>query len=115
MSEERKSGMAPEEDSATVAQDQLAAGNGTDLEIQQPEAGSTENKSPAKDEDQAFEVSIESAAEEQQKPSLLYPVVGFGASAGGLQAMREILENLDAETGMSFVLVTHLAPHQKSF
>jgi chemotaxis response regulator CheB len=53
--------------------------------------------------------------EEQQSPALLYPVVGFGASAGGLQAFREILENLDSNTGMAFVLVTHLAPDQRSF
>lgn len=60
-------------------------------------------------------ISIESQAEENQAPSLQYPVVGFGASAGGLQAFREVLENLDPNTGMSFVLVTHLAPDQKSF
>jgi two-component system, chemotaxis family, CheB/CheR fusion protein len=60
-------------------------------------------------------ISIEAAAEENQAPALQYPVVGFGASAGGLQAFKEVLENLDAKTGMAFVLVTHLAPDQKSF
>ncbi|HWG21545.1 MAG TPA: CheR family methyltransferase [Terracidiphilus sp.] len=60
-------------------------------------------------------LSIEGAEPEPQPPALPYPVVGFGASAGGLQAFREILETLDPETGMSFVLVTHLAPSQKSF
>ena len=54
-------------------------------------------------------------AEEQQSPALMYPVVGFGASAGGLQAFKEVLENLNPTTGMAFVLVTHLAPDQKSF
>ncbi len=60
-------------------------------------------------------LTVESAAQEQQQPALMYPVVGFGASAGGLPAFREILENLDPSTGMAFVLVTHLAPDQKSF
>jgi len=60
-------------------------------------------------------LTVESAAEEHQTPALHYPVVGFGASAGGLQAFKIILENLDPNTGMSFVLVTHLAPYQKSF
>jgi two-component system, chemotaxis family, CheB/CheR fusion protein len=60
-------------------------------------------------------LAVDGVAEESQSPSLSYPVVGFGASAGGLQAFREILENLDPNTGMSFVLVTHLAPDQKSF
>lgn len=50
-----------------------------------------------------------------QDPMLPYPVVGVGASAGGLQAFREILENLSPDTGMAFVLVTHMAPDQKSF
>jgi two-component system, chemotaxis family, CheB/CheR fusion protein len=53
--------------------------------------------------------------EEQRKPWLEYPVVGIGASAGGLQAFQELLRNLEPNTGMTFVLVTHLAPHQKSF
>jgi two-component system CheB/CheR fusion protein len=63
----------------------------------------------------SLSLSLETPHEDPQFPSLLYPVVGFGASAGGLQAFREILENLDPDTGMSFVLVTHLAPDQKSF
>lgn len=60
-------------------------------------------------------LTIEAAAEENYTPALPYPVVGFGASAGGLQAFRQVLENLDPNTGMSFVLVMHLAPDQKSF
>lgn len=60
-------------------------------------------------------VTIESEATEHQSPALMYPVVGFGASAGGLQAFRQVLENLNPQTGMAFVLVTHLAPDQKSF
>lgn len=70
-------------------------------------SGTEESPTPA--------IAIEALSEENQAPSLPYPVVGFGASAGGLQAFREILENLDPNTGMSFVLVTHLAPDQKSF
>lgn len=60
-------------------------------------------------------LAVESTPEEQQSPALFYPVVGFGASAGGLQAFQEILENLDSNTGMAFVLVSHLAPDQKSY
>lgn len=42
------------------------------------------------------------------------PIVGIGASAGGLKAFRELLRNLSAETGMAFVLVQHLDPTQES-
>lgn len=39
-----------------------------------------------------------------------FPVVGIGASAGGLEAFRQLLENLPVDTGMAFVLVQHLDP-----
>ncbi|HEX6176873.1 MAG TPA: chemotaxis protein CheB [Thermoanaerobaculia bacterium] len=41
-------------------------------------------------------------------------VVGVGASAGGLDAFRELLQNLPADSGMAFVIVQHLAQNQKS-
>src|ERR1700730_17225656 len=43
-----------------------------------------------------------------------FPIVGVGASAGGLEAFRELLANLPADTGMGFVLVQHLDPHHES-
>lgn len=41
-------------------------------------------------------------------------VVGIGASAGGLEAFTQLLENLPDDTGMAFVLVQHLDPNHKS-
>lgn len=41
-------------------------------------------------------------------------VVAIGASAGGLAALREFFEALRPDTGMAFVVVTHLGPGQKS-
>ncbi|HZO12471.1 MAG TPA: chemotaxis protein CheB, partial [Polyangiaceae bacterium] len=43
--------------------------------------------------------------EAQDTPSL---VAGIGASAGGLQALQELLGHLPPDTGMAFVVVTHL-------
>lgn len=37
-----------------------------------------------------------------------FPIVGVGASAGGLEAFIQLLENLSADTGMAFVFVQHL-------
>jgi two-component system CheB/CheR fusion protein len=42
-------------------------------------------------------------------------VVAIGASAGGLQAYTELLEALPATTGMTFVIVQHLAAGHESF
>ncbi|MEJ2406956.1 MAG: chemotaxis protein CheB, partial [Candidatus Thiodiazotropha sp.] len=44
----------------------------------------------------------------------LFPVVAIGASAGGLEAFREVLRHLPADTGMAFVLVQHLDPTHES-
>ncbi|MGA7934954.1 MAG: chemotaxis protein CheB [Kovacikia sp.] len=43
-----------------------------------------------------------------------FPVVGIGASAGGLEAFIQLLSHLPIDTGMAFVLVQHLDPNQKS-
>ncbi|QBR04075.1 PAS domain S-box protein (plasmid) [Paraburkholderia pallida] len=42
------------------------------------------------------------------------PVVGIGASAGGLEALSKLLRQLPADTGMAFVIVQHLDPQHKS-
>src|SRR5580698_6915344 len=47
-------------------------------------------------------------------PAPPVPVVGIGASAGGLEAFRELLEALPGDTGMAYVLVSHLSKTYKS-
>ena len=43
-----------------------------------------------------------------------FPVVGIGASAGGLEAFTQFFEALPASTGMAFVLVQHMDPSKSS-
>ena len=43
-----------------------------------------------------------------------FPIVGIGASAGGLEPITKLLENLPAQTGLSFVVIQHLATGQES-
>ncbi len=43
-----------------------------------------------------------------------FPIVGIGASAGGLEAFSELLRQLPLKTGMAFVLVQHLDPKHSS-
>jgi two-component system, chemotaxis family, CheB/CheR fusion protein len=45
------------------------------------------------------------------QPSTRLPVVGIGASAGGLEAFLELLSALPPTTGMAFVVVQHLEPN----
>ena len=42
------------------------------------------------------------------------PVVGFGASAGGLEAMTEVLREMPDDTGMAIVFIQHLDPKHSS-
>jgi two-component system CheB/CheR fusion protein len=44
-----------------------------------------------------------------------FPVVGIGASAGGLEAVAEVLAELPSSTGMAILLVQHLDPRHPSF
>jgi two-component system CheB/CheR fusion protein len=46
--------------------------------------------------------------------SLDFPVVGIGASAGGLQALLRFFEQLPAQSGMAFVVILHLSPRHES-
>src|SRR3989442_3445195 len=43
-----------------------------------------------------------------------FPVVGIGASAGGLEAFTQLLRELPPDINMALVLVQHLAPTYKS-
>ncbi len=43
-----------------------------------------------------------------------FPIVGIGASAGGLEAFTQLLQHLPVDTGMAFVLVQHLDPDHQS-
>ena len=43
-----------------------------------------------------------------------FPVVGVGASAGGLAALAKFLEGMPAEPGMAIVIVMHLSPRHDS-
>jgi len=45
--------------------------------------------------------------------SVSFPIVGIGASAGGLEALEHFLGHVPAASGMAFVIVQHLDPTHK--
>ena len=47
--------------------------------------------------------------EDNMLPSLDFPVVGIGCSAGGLEALDAFLAHLPPDAGMAFVIVQHLS------
>ncbi len=44
----------------------------------------------------------------------LFPIVGIGASAGGLEALEAFFENLPLENGIACVVITHTDPKRTS-
>ena len=54
----------------------------------------------------------------KDKPKILsenlFPVVGIGASAGGLEAFKRLINAIPEKTGMAYILVQHLHPDHSS-
>ncbi len=71
--------------------------------------------SPPRETGPALPIAPETpGTEATAEASPLFPVVGVGASAGGLEAFTQMLGALPVDTGMAFVLVQHLAPKHAS-
>jgi len=43
-----------------------------------------------------------------------FPVIGLGASAGGLQPLKDFFTHMPADSGMAFVVILHLSPKHES-
>jgi two-component system CheB/CheR fusion protein len=46
----------------------------------------------------------------RKNPEYQFPIVGIGASAGGLEALEKFFENMPDGNGMAFVVIQHLDP-----
>ncbi len=58
------------------------------------------------------ELSSSGAEEALCQPN--FPVIGIGASAGGLGALKELLQAMPAESGIALVIIQHLDPSHES-
>src|SRR4051812_1908369 len=65
--------------------------------------------------DEASRQLGEAAAQPEESPNgPAFPIVGVGASAGGLEAFSDLLRHVPADAGLAFLFVAHLEPHRKS-
>jgi len=73
-------------------------------------------KKPAKAPSKALAIVTAPVTPTVSDAKASFPIVGIGASAGGLAAFESFFSgmSLDAAPGMAFVLVQHLAPDHKS-
>jgi two-component system CheB/CheR fusion protein len=51
---------------------------------------------------------------ELKHPAKGFPIIGMGASAGGLDALEKFFKNMPPDSGAAFVIISHLSPDQKS-
>jgi two-component system CheB/CheR fusion protein len=57
---------------------------------------------------------VKKAVSPIQKGEHDFPIVGIGSSAGGLEALQELFTNMPTDTGMGFVVISHLDPSHTS-
>src|SRR5690349_6212821 len=70
-------------------------------------------KKPAKPEAAAKPAPRRKPAAPATAPPPSFPVVGIGASAGGLEALEQFLSHVPTGSRMAFVIVQHLDPSRK--
>ena len=69
---------------------------------------------PTTNHSQQLPPTPEAIDEEQEATVATIPVVGIGASAGGVEAFEQFFHVCPVKTGMAFVLVPHLDPGHES-
>lgn len=48
---------------------------------------------------------------QKSSDTLSFPIVGIGASAGGLEALEEFFGNVPENSGLAYVVIQHLDPN----
>ena len=55
--------------------------------------------------------AVSKPKEEQISKQVSFPIVGIGASAGGLEALEQFFQNVPKNCGIAFVVIQHLDPN----
>jgi two-component system CheB/CheR fusion protein len=69
---------------------------------------------PPKTVERAQDQVLVEDAGDSSLPLPQFPIVGIGASAGGLEALSQLLQPLPADCGVAVIVVQHLSPTQDS-
>ena len=85
-----------------------AAGEFADMERKKEPA----SEDPAQESQDSSDAPTES--DESGGDQALFPVVGIGASAGGLEALEVLFKNLPVDSHIAFVVITHTDPNRSS-
>ena len=119
MAAKKKSGAQSKETPPTDNQDKTDSMADDRSGTREPSAGEREEKTANRDGAPVVEepaavgqLPDELRASEPHRPN--FPIVGIGASAGGLEALTDLLANLPPEPPMAIVFVQHLDPRYHS-
>src|SRR4051812_40001745 len=77
-------------------------------QVPHPDSDPMSTEPAGQDDRQAMPV------DQEQPPRLAFPVVGIGASAGGLEAVTEFITAMRPDSGIAFVFIQHLPPERES-
>jgi len=66
------------------------------------------------DNDSSIEQVLPPVGPDYTRSKLSFFVVGIGASAGGIEALKRFFDAMPAHNGMAFVVVLHLSPEHES-
>jgi two-component system CheB/CheR fusion protein len=89
--------------------DQAAAEREEKKTLQQEEYTPEADKIPGAPKDQDTEREDDSGREDKNKR---FPIIGIGASAGGLEALEAFLSHMPKESGMAVVIISHTDPER---
>ncbi|QDL36869.1 chemotaxis protein CheB [Rhodoferax sediminis] len=74
----------------------------------------TKRATPKTHGESRTKVAAASKLDDSQKGGIAFPIVGMGASAGGLEAFEQFFRQVPPDCGLAFVLVQHLDPSHAS-
>lgn len=83
--------------------------SGQSKEVDNKQAGQSEPAAPCRRE--SGEAPQPASEIPEQRP---FPVIGIGASAGGLEALEEFFQNVPVDSGMAYVIISHTDPGRSS-
>jgi two-component system CheB/CheR fusion protein len=89
-----------------TAEDSQHRSSGESAEELRTEAAAPEDERPAPEE-------LEKE-EPEEPPRQNFPIVGVGASAGGLEALQALFSAVSPDSGLAYLVLVHLSPDQPS-
>jgi two-component system, chemotaxis family, CheB/CheR fusion protein len=73
----------------------------------------TSRKSRSKRPERSKKTTALSKLKAMEHVGRRFPIVGLGASAGGLEALEQFLNHVPSKSGLAFVIIQHLDPTRK--